>query len=141
MKRGALLGLLALAGCAPRMTAPPSFSAANPQVYRALIAPFEADLRVAGVTFSKASVYEYRGTDPNAFQQATNDFYRRYPDFCPAQGGFLSATERPVYLTLAVKGSEVRAFVYDQSERPKLRFAYAEGVSAVSLERAVCPAR
>ncbi|WP_395242065.1 hypothetical protein, partial [Salmonella sp. s60732] len=45
------------------------------------------------------------------------------------------------YLTLAARGNEVRGFVYDQTQRPKLIFAYFEGQSRQALERQACPAK
>ncbi|GMA15193.1 hypothetical protein E5F05_01835 (plasmid) [Deinococcus metallilatus] len=87
---------------------------------------------------ARASVYGYSGSQAEAFDVATRDFYGRYPGFCPVQGGFLAASDRAVYLTLAARGNEVRGFVYDQRRRPRLTFAYFEGQSA-RAGRAVAP--
>jgi len=139
VKRLVLLGVL-LVGCAPRTTAPSvTFTPVGEKEYTALIAPFQAELKEAGVQVTRASVYRYAGGDAGAFNTATRDFYARSPGFCPVQGGFLAATEQAVYLTLAARGTEIRGFVYDQSLRPKLTFAYFEGQSAQPLERQACP--
>lgn len=140
--RGLLwLGVL-LVGCAPRVSGPSvTFSPLGAAEYTALITPFQTDLAAAGIQVTRASVFGYTGGDPEAFNVATRDFYARSPGFCPVQGGFLSASDRPVYLTLAVRGNEVRGFVYDQGQRPKLTFAYFEGQSRQALERQACPVR
>ncbi|GMA14365.1 hypothetical protein E5F05_01970 (plasmid) [Deinococcus metallilatus] len=87
MKRLALLGVL-LVGCVPRGTAPSvTFTPLGEADYRALIAPFGSALGEAGITVTRASVYGYSGSQAEAFDVATRDFYRRYPGFCPVQGG------------------------------------------------------
>ncbi|MGX9688466.1 hypothetical protein ACTQ9L_15145 [Deinococcus wulumuqiensis] len=140
----AVMAGLALAGCAPRASqtqaALPVTPLGEPE-YRALIAPFSEDLQALGVQVERASVYRYTGTAPDAFAQATREFYQRYPGFCPLQGGFFAAENRPVFLTLAARGTEIRGFVYDQAERPRLPFAYFEGRSRETLGPAVCPPR
>lgn len=134
-----VLGVL-LVGCAPRADGPRiTFTSLGMAEYTALITPFKADLAAVGIQVTRASVFGYAGSDPQAFNVATRDFYARSPGFCPVQGGFLSASERPVYLTLAARGNEVRGFVYDQTQRPKLTFAYFEGTSTAPLERQPCP--
>lgn len=131
---------LCLVGCAPRTSpAGPHFLPGDAALYARLIAPFGAALAQAGVHLTRATPYRSDGADPNAFQRATALFYQLYPGFCPAQGGFLTDPGRPVFLTLAVRGREVRAFVYDQSKSPRLSFAFAEGVSDQALPRGVCP--
>ena len=137
--------LLLLVACAPATETavePPtqtSDPAANLATYRNLAQPFAADLERLGVTLTGYQVYRYEGADPNGFISAINTFYREYPGFCPLVEGFYAAPSGVQFMTLAGdNGTRIRAFLYDQSRRPRLTYAYAEGTSQQPLPAVVC---
>ena len=140
-----LFYLLFLAACAPSTgpsVEPPtqaSDPAANLATYRRLVQPFTADLERLGVTLTGYQVYRYEGADPNGFIGAVNTFYRENPGFCPLVEAFYAAPSGVQFMTLAGDNStQIRAFLYDQSRRPRLTYAYAEGTSQQPLPAVVC---
>jgi hypothetical protein len=72
---------------------------------------------------------------------ATNQFYLSNPGFCPldeGKGFFVSETG-VVFLTLASNNTTlVRGFLYDQSLRPKLKYAYFSGNASIDLPSIIC---
>ncbi len=133
--------LLLLVACTPATEpAPePPVSTSDPEVYKRLIAPFEADLERLGVTLTGYQTYRYEGNNPNGFITAINTFYRAYPGFCPLVDAFYAAPNSAQFMTVASNnGTQVRVFLYDQSRRPRLTYAYVEGVSQQLLPAVVC---
>ena len=133
--------LLFLVACAPAAEpAPePPVLMSDPTVYRQLVAPFTQDLERLGVTLTGYQTYRYGGSDPNGFITAINTFYRSYPGFCPLAEAFYAAPSGTQFMTVASdNGTQVRAFLYDQSRRPRLTYAYVEGVSEQPLPAVVC---
>ena len=140
MKR-LLLGLLTLlAGCAPS-AAPvePPVATGDLATYQYLAAPFAGDLQTLGVTVTGYQTYRYEGADPNGFVEAINRFYLANPGFCPLVEAFYAAPSGLQFMTLAGNnGAEVRGFLYDQSRRPKLTYAYFSGSSQRALPATAC---
>lgn len=143
MKPTALLLMMVLLGaCAPRVA--PSAAVGLPVIalgeaeYWQLVAGFESTFQELGVNVSRASVYAYDGTEFGAFEQALNRFYRLNPGFCPLQNAFFVRGEDLVFMTVTARGKDVRAFVYDQNSRPKLKYAYLQGMSQEALPTNVC---
>ncbi len=137
-----LLGLL-LSSCAPTQqtsrttTINTAFTAADRDVGTQMLELFPS-LKNAGVSLTSEEAFSYVGTDQQAFLVAIDQFYLKNPGFCPVENAFFYAGDRPVYLTLAAKpagkstpasGVEVRAFIYDQSEKPNFIFAFLTGKS------------
>ena len=140
MKR-VLLGLaILLSACAPRQAATPELplTALDANAYHTLADGFTPVFQGLGITVKTASVYAYTGMQEGAFNEALARFYRLNPGFCPLTDAFYPSADQPVYMTLIAKGSEVRGFVYDQGERPKLKFAYLQGTSATTLPTVAC---
>lgn len=146
-----LLLALPLAGCVPAMDglgavplAPAAaegieFDPAAPELTAELLLPFRADLNSLGVEVTSAAPYRYDGTDPNAFIVAINEFYRRNPGHCPLTEAFYPAPDGLRFMTVTGDGGRsVRAFVYDQSRRPRLRFLYLEGSASRALPVTQC---
>jgi len=129
-----VVGVL-LSSCAPRVTSQPDLpvTALGEAEGQALVQGFLPALSEAGVTVTRVSAFAYQGSQGGAFEQATRRFYALNPGFCPVQGGFLTRGSDYVYLTLAARGLDVRAFVYDQTNRPTLTYAYLEGKSTEAL--------
>ena len=137
-----VFGLLLFASCAP--------SASNPTetgqlvvdeqtAYTGLVAPFEVDLRQLGIVVTNYDAYYYGGSDPNAFIEATNIFYQSNPGFCPIQNAFYAAANGLQFMTLASNGgTQIRGFLYNQSRRPRLTYAYFEGTSATTVLTSPC---
>ena len=141
MIRALLPLILLLAACAPS-TEPaqePVSATHDLAAYTRLVAPFEGDLARLGVTLTGYQTYRYEGSSPNGFVQAVNTFYRVYPGFCPLAEGFYVAPSGVQFMTLAGNnGTQVRAFLYDQSRRPKVAYAYVEGTSQRPLPAVTC---
>ncbi len=140
-----LLCLLFLIACAPATetaTEPPtqaSDPAVNLATYQSLVAPFAADLERLGVTLNDYQIYRYEGANPNGFINAINTFYREYLGFCPLVEAFYAAPNGVQFMTLASDNStQIRAFLYDQSRRPRLTYAYVEGTSQQPQTAVVC---
>ena len=133
--------LLFLVACAPatKPATQPPVVANDPALYQQLVAPFEEDLGRLGITLTNYRTYRYEGSDPNGFITAINTFYQAYSGFCPLTEAFYAAPSGTQFMTVASdNGTQVRAFVYDQSRRPRLIYAYVEGVSQQPLPAVVC---
>ena len=139
--RRLLLGLLVLlASCAPSVApvAPP-VATADLATYQYLAAPFTGELERLGVSVTNYQTYRYEGADPNGFVEAINRFYLANPGFCPLVEAFYAAPSGLQFMTVAGNnGLEVRGFLYDQSRRPRLTYAYFSGSSALALPATVC---
>lgn len=140
MKRWLAASLILLAGCAPTVQGDGLvLRGLDADAYEELAAKFAPALAARGVSVERAAVYEYDGSAPDAFERVTRHFYARYPGFCPAVNGFVARGDEPIYITLAVRGAQVRGFLYDQRARPKLKVAFLEGSSTEPLPRGGCP--
>ena len=122
--------LLVLVACAPAAKpAPrPPVTTGDLLTYQRLVAPFANDLERLGITLTGYQTYRYEGNDPNGFVAAINTFYQVYPGFCPLADAFYAAPNNVQFMTLASdNGTQIRAFLYDQSRRPRLTYAYVQG--------------
>jgi hypothetical protein len=124
--------LVLLAGCAPRIVeAPPAppleVTPLGSDAFTVLITPFGQTLGELGVAkYDSYSAYRYNGVENDSFIRATNEFYLRNPGFCPlVDTAFFAADNGVIFMTLAGNNTnELRGFVYDQSQRPRLTYAY-----------------
>jgi hypothetical protein len=134
-----LVGLLGLVACAPS-SAPPEqpWQAADEAVLTVLRTPFVELLQTRGITLGVGQAFRYEGSDERVFLQVIDQFYRQHPGFCPVERGFAAAPDRPLYITLAANGLDVRALVYDQSRKPKLSFSFIQGSSLSALPTTPC---
>jgi hypothetical protein len=139
-----VLGAFALSGCAPRTqetkTLPPQVTVtSNLDTYEYLLAPFKEDLQALGIQVARYQTFVYDGGDPDTFIKAINQFYRQYPGFCPLENAFFAASNQVQFMTLAGNNSEqVRGFLFDHSQKPKLTYGYIEGISSQMLKATVC---
>lgn len=95
--------------------------------FNVLVAPFGTTLGSLGVVkYDRFAAYRYSGVEDDAFIRATNEFYLQNPGFCPlADTAFFAAENGVQFMTLAGNNTnELRGFVYDQSQRPRLIYAY-----------------
>jgi|GEM_PF-3469924 len=128
-----------LTACFPSSTPQnPDLRPLERSAYPRLLAPFKAELQTLGVAPRSAQGYSYKGDAPNAFSGALKQFYAQYAGFCPLEDGFFSAPDAAMYMTVAVKGKEVRTFIYDHSALPRFEYLFLEGSVGVALE-GVCP--
>jgi hypothetical protein len=141
------VGLLVLASaCAPATsTTEPQpvvdVTYASGNTFKALLNPFQSDLANLGVKrIDKYQAYNYVGNDESGFIQAINQFYQRYPGFCPLlDNGFFPAQNGVVFMTLASNNSiQLRGFLYDQSRKPKLTYAYFEATGESPFSSIAC---
>lgn len=106
---------------------------------RALQGAFQDVFLDAGIVVQNAQAFKYTGLSASGFTGLINLFYKKYPGFCPVVNGFVIAEERPnTFMTLTARGKDVRAFVYDQSEKPFVTYAYLEGESRGVLDVRPC---
>jgi hypothetical protein len=103
--------------------------------------PFQATLTSLGIVLniSESKVFRYEGTDDRSFLAAVDRFYLESPGFCPLEKAFYPGANN-ISMTLAAKSgtTQVRAFMYNLSTRPKLVFAYIFGTSRNPLKTAPC---
>jgi hypothetical protein len=143
--------VLILIGCAPVNTtpkapAPPELNLTNLTAVKTneLVLPFLEPLKQKGVTLNLATAkgYQYDGTDERAFLVITDRFYLENPGFCPLESGqgFLVGPTGKTFLTLAANntGLEVRGYIYDLKNRPKVEFIYIRGFSMKELKIVPC---
>jgi hypothetical protein len=129
--------LAGLMSCVPSQVKYDYVSLPQSQVQE-LSAPFLKDLSKVGVKLETGAAYRYDGSDDRAFLATIDRFYLENPGFCPVENGFFFLEDRQLYLTLAAKDLQVRAFIYDQSLRPKLIFAFINASSATKLPVTPC---
>jgi hypothetical protein len=139
MKLFFLVVLLVLTSCVPRATQI-SFDVVGERHSNDIQAEFQVVLKTMKITVDGGKAYRYTGTDGRAFLVAADQFYRENPGFCPLfENAFQYIPDRSIFMTIAAKGLEVRLFVYDRSDLPRLEFAYFQGVAKEKL--AVSPCR
>ena len=112
-----------------------------------LAQPFKSNLERVGITLEEGQAFGYEGDDERAFYAAVDKFYLEHPGFCPVENAFLNAANS-LYLTVAARPAarpgdpgtvgEVWAFVYDQSRKPKLTFAFVKGSSSRAIAGTPC---
>jgi hypothetical protein len=141
----ACLLCLVIISCTPTTNSTPQVSfqpeAGNRDDFKFLLSPFLQDLQNMSIDISEFQIYRYEGEDPNAFIQATNQFYLTNPGFCPLDegAGFFVSDDGLIFLTLASNNtSAIKGFLYDQSRRPKLKYAYFSGTSRTDLMSIIC---
>jgi hypothetical protein len=142
MRYFALLALV-LVACAPSVQNTGSSSLpvteASEETLVMLLAPFANTFNHLGIVVTEGKAYRYEGDDVNAFIQAINEFYRTNPGFCPLKQGFYPAESGVQFMTLAGRNTtEIRGFLYDQSQRPRLTYAYFEGTASQVFTATVC---
>jgi hypothetical protein len=142
MRHFLMLTLLVVA-CAPGVqksgSANLAVTEASADTLALLLAPFSNTFNQLGIVVTGGQAYRYNGTDANGFIQAINEFYKSNPGFCPLEQAFYPAENGLQFLTLAGNNTtEVRGFVYDQSRKPKLTYAYVLGVSSQVYKAKVC---
>lgn len=138
-----LLIALVLLGCAPAiedpLEEPLATESANAEVMSTLISPFAQDLGALGITVTQREAYIHSGSDPDAFAKATNTFYLSNPGFCPLENAFFYDETGTKFMTLAGNNTgSIRGFLYDQSRRPRLTYAYFSGQTQQNLRAIVC---
>ncbi len=134
-----------LAACAPQ-TAPSPYSIpfveTSTETATTLLLAFKNTLRTLEITLDTqtAKAYKYEGTNDKAFLAAIDRFYLENPGFCPLEKAFYYADNKTTLMTLAAKPNttEIRAFIYDLAQRPKLSFAFYQGNSKTPLKTAPC---
>ena len=133
--------LLLLCSCVPASSTATddlALSSSQKESFQYLMTPFERDLRELGISLGDYESYEYRGSSQDGFTQAVNTFYRDNPGFCPLGNAFYASETGLQFMTLAAKGIDVRGFLYDQSRRPALSYAYFDGVAETAQAVIVC---
>ena len=130
-----------LLACAPATRLEPPLELTTlpaPEATR-LSVPFQPAFDALGIELMGGEAYKYLGNDPDAFLRITDRFYTDNPGFCPlAENAFQASDDQRRFATIAAKGLEVRAFVYDLSARPNLTFAYLKGSSREVLKVKPC---
>jgi hypothetical protein len=139
-KRVLILSLaVAFIGCAPRGAPIYTFQSLETARALALIEPFRAVLKDLEIRVEGGRAFRYDGDDDRAFLAAADAFYMESPGFCPLRDGAFHFLEgRAVFMTIAAKELQVRVFVYDRTERPKLEYTYLNGSSMKKLEVTPC---
>lgn len=127
----AFVGLL-LSACAPRVQVQPApvpvpTVTLDKENFLYLLGPFNGVMQDLAVTQYKGyESYQYQGKDEEVFKRVINGFYLRNPGFCPLTGtAFFAAEDGVRFMTLLGNSTgELRGFLYDQSRRPGLTYAY-----------------
>lgn len=126
---------------APQVVAPQAtrLTVNSEALFNELVAPFRFDLEQLGISITSFEAFEYQGNNENVFFQATNDFYTNNPGYCPLENAFYASETALSFMTLASdNATTVRGFLYDQSKRPALTYAYFKGTATQSLAAIVC---
>ncbi|GGJ59629.1 hypothetical protein [Deinococcus roseus] len=139
----AVVLLAVLTACAPSVTQPdeeaPPVTALDAGMAQQLQEAFSEIFTDAGIVIQQKSAFKYAGLSATGFTALINLYYKNHPGFCPVVDGFYISESRPnTYMTLTAKGNKVSAFVYDQSEKPFVTYAYLEGESRQVLETRSC---
>lgn len=140
-RTGALLLSLTvtLTGCATRVTPTYTFQSLESARGLILIEPFRTVLNDLEIRIESGQAFRYDGDDDRAFLAAADAFYTTSPGFCPLrEQAFHFLETQAVFMTIAAKELQVRVFVYDRTERPKLEYAYLNGSSTKKLEVTPC---
>ena len=73
------------------------------------------------------------------FLVAADRFYLENLGFCPLfENAFQYIPDRAIFMTIVAKGLEIRLFVYDRSDLPRLEFAYFQGAAKEELATSSC---
>ena len=139
MKRFCLVFLMIMVSCVPRASIQYNFDLIGEKQASDLPVEFQAELNSMDITVGKGTAYRYAGTDDRAFLVAADRFYLENPGFCPLfENAFRYIPDRAIFMTIAAKGLEIRLFVYDRSDLPRLEFAYFQGVAKKKLATSPC---
>ncbi len=140
MKWFCLVFVMVMVSCVPRASIQYNFDLIGEKQASDLPIEFQTELKNMGITTGKGTAYQYAGTDDRAFLIAADRFYLENPGFCPLlENSFHFIPNQAVYMTIAAKNLEIRLFVYDRSDLPRLKFAYFQGIAKQKL--AVSPCR
>jgi hypothetical protein len=130
-----------VSACAPS-TSVPAVATAGAQdeaLFTTLTHPLHATFSALGLTVTEYETFIYSGSDKDQFIVATNQFYLRYPGFCPLETAFFQGESGSTFMTLAGRGgSDIRGFIYDMSRRPALRYIYFSATSIHALPATRC---
>ena len=129
------LALLFIA-CAPAVNAP-RFEAVGGEAL-AWTRDFADVLEYHRISFTAGQLYHYSGNDDKAFLAAVDGFYLEMPGYCPIKDGYHVAPIGALQMTLAAKGSGVRALIYDLSRKPAFTYAILAGSSQQPLPVTPC---
>jgi hypothetical protein len=123
---------LSVVACAPRVDIQPApvpyqTITLEREDFTYLLEPFQqivADLQVT--QYNRYEVYQYQGRDEEVFKRVINQFYLKNPGFCPLlTNAFFAADDGVRFMTLLGNNTgQLRGFLYDQSRRPGLTYAY-----------------
>jgi hypothetical protein len=134
-----ILLILAFSSCVPaEVKATYTFSDLEPAKTTELSNVFQPVFQQLGIRIGGGKAFRYEGKDDRAFLATIDRFYLEHPGFCPLQDAFFVAPDQSLYMTLAAKDFEVAAFIYDQSRRPSLIFAYLGGKSIKKIPTIPC---
>jgi hypothetical protein len=130
--------LLFLASCVPAVLQY-KFNSLDENKAREMATSFIPQLKAIGVQLEdRGTAFQYQGIDERAFLAVVDKFYLEHPGFCPLQDAFFIAPEQNLYMTVAAKELEVAAFIYDQSQKPNLTFAFFNGKSSKKIPTIPC---
>lgn len=104
-----------------------------------MVSTFNSIFTDLDITIHHIEAYNYQGDDLNTFNKAINQFYHKNVNFCPLKEAFYTNSQPGVYLTLTGNaGNDIRGFVYDLSQRPRLLYGYIEGYTSTNIEKTSC---
>jgi hypothetical protein len=130
--------LVSLMSCIPAVVQY-KFNSLDEIKARDMVASFIPQLKAIGVQLEdRGAAYQYQGSDERAFLAVVDKFYLEHPGFCPLQDAFFIALEQNLYMTVAGKNLEIAAFIYDQSQKPNLTFAFFNGKSTKKISTVPC---
>ena len=139
MKYLIVLLVLVINSCVPvEVKADYVFSDLEPAKATELSTVFQPVFKQLGIRIGTGKAFRYEGKDDRAFLATIDRFYLEHPGFCPLQNAFFAAPDQSLFMTLAAKDLEIAAFVYDQSRRPNLVFAYLDGKSTKKIPTVPC---
>jgi hypothetical protein len=134
----AALLLVSLMSCVPAVLQY-KFNSLDENKAREMVASFIPQLKAIGIQLEdRGTAYQYQGSDERAFLAVVDKFYLEHPGFCPLRDAFFIAPEQNLYMTVAGKELEVAAFIYDQSQKPNLTFAFFNGKSTKKIPTIPC---
>jgi hypothetical protein len=130
--------LLSLAACVPAAVQY-KFNNLGEIKAREMATTFIPQLKAIGVQLEdRGTAYQYQGSDERAFLAVADKFYLEHPGFCPLQDAFFIAPDQSLYMTVAAKDLEIAVFIYDQSQKPNLTFAFFNGKSTTKIPTVPC---
>jgi hypothetical protein len=128
--------ILLLVSCAPAVVAPRFEPVAGDALNQSQ--EFTEILEHYKITLTNGKLYRYDGNDERAFLAAVDAFYLEKPGFCPVVDGYYVTPNGQHQLTLAAQKTNIRAFIYNLSNKPKFEYAVLEGSSLEPLPVTPC---